>query len=511
MSNWTAGYVADIGYTFGYFRELNPLRVRLAFLNAGIAYPEIKTACELGYGQGVSSNMHAAASAVTWYGTDFNPSQAAFAREMAQVSGAAANLDDQSFADFCSRDDLPDFDYIGLHGIWSWISSENQAVIVDFIRRKLKVGGVLYVSYNAQPGWAAMVPMRHLLARYAAVMAAPGGGIVSRIDMALEFTAKLMAGNPRYARANPQMIERMKILMAQDRHYLAHEYFNRDWQPLHFAEMAEWLSPAKVSYASSANLLDDIASINLSEGEQALLRDIPDGMFRESVRDFIVNQQFRRDYWVKGIRPLSSFEQTENLKKLRLVLATPRNIVPLKANGALGEMPLAEKTFAPILDVLSDHRPKTIGQIARSLNKPDIPLPQLLESVLILAGNGNITIAQDEDIVGKAKVHTDRLNRYLIDRARGSDEIPYLVSPVCGGGLEVGRFQQLFLAALTEGRKSPAEWAAYVWQIIAAQGQVILKDGQPLRDAKANLAELERQARDFADNHLPVFKALGVR
>ena len=31
MSDWSAGYVADIGYTHGYYTELNPLRVRLAF------------------------------------------------------------------------------------------------------------------------------------------------------------------------------------------------------------------------------------------------------------------------------------------------------------------------------------------------------------------------------------------------------------------------------------------------------------------------------------------------
>jgi hypothetical protein len=26
MSDWTSGYVADIGYTYGYYTELNPLR-----------------------------------------------------------------------------------------------------------------------------------------------------------------------------------------------------------------------------------------------------------------------------------------------------------------------------------------------------------------------------------------------------------------------------------------------------------------------------------------------------
>ena len=35
MSDWTAGYVTDIDYTFGYYAELNPLRVRLAVPERG--------------------------------------------------------------------------------------------------------------------------------------------------------------------------------------------------------------------------------------------------------------------------------------------------------------------------------------------------------------------------------------------------------------------------------------------------------------------------------------------
>ena len=125
MQDWTAGYVAEIGYTHGYYHELNPLRARLAFANAGVVFPEISTACELGFGQGLSVNMHAAGSAVQWHGTDFNPAQAAFARDLAAASGAAAHLRDDAFAEFANRADLPDFDYIGLHGIWSWINDQN--------------------------------------------------------------------------------------------------------------------------------------------------------------------------------------------------------------------------------------------------------------------------------------------------------------------------------------------------------------------------------------------------
>ena len=224
MTDWTAGYVADVGYTFGYYTELNPHRLRLAFLNAGLAFPEVTTACELGFGQGLSANLHAAASNIQWFGTDFNPSQAGFAQMLANAAGSNARLFDDSFADFCHRTDLPDFDYIGLHGIWSWVSDENRAIIVDFIRRKLKVGGVLYVSYNTQPGWAGMVPLRDLLTEHSNVMGVPGNGIVARVNGALAFAEKLMATNPTYAQINPQVLDRLKMMRKQDCSYLAHEY-----------------------------------------------------------------------------------------------------------------------------------------------------------------------------------------------------------------------------------------------------------------------------------------------
>lgn len=47
MSDWTAGYVADIGYTYGYYTELNPLRVRLAFLTPGSSFPNLVTLVSL--------------------------------------------------------------------------------------------------------------------------------------------------------------------------------------------------------------------------------------------------------------------------------------------------------------------------------------------------------------------------------------------------------------------------------------------------------------------------------
>lgn len=510
MTDWTAGYVADIGYTFGYYTELNPLRLRLSFLNAGLVPPEVGVACELGFGQGLSVNLHAAASLTHWYGTDFNPSQAGFAQELAQVAGAGAQLTDEAFAQFCARDDVPDFDYIGLHGIWSWISDENRAVIVDFLRRKLKVGGVLYISYNTQPGWAAMVPMRDLLTEHAEVLGADGAGIVNRIDSALSFAEQLLATNPAYTRANPQIVERINRIKEQNRHYLAHEYFNRDWQPMAFARMADWLAPAKLQWACSAHTLDAIDVVNLTADQQTLLNGIPDPMFRQTVRDFCVNQQFRRDYWVKGVRRLTSLEQAEALREQRVILVQPRADVSLKVNGSLGEATLQESVYHPLLEQLADHRPHSLGQLEKALQESGINFAQILQATLVLSATGALLPAQDEAVISKARKRTERLNRQLMLKARSSNDLSYLASPVTGGGITVPRFQQLFLLAREHGHKQPQDWAQFVWEILNLQGQRLIKEGKTLERPEDNLTELTEQAQAFAEKQLPIVKALHI-
>jgi SAM-dependent methyltransferase len=507
MSDWTSGYVADIGYTFGYYQELNPQRVKLAFLNSGLVCPEFGNACELGFGQGMSANIHAAASLCSWHGTDFNPEQASFAQELASASGANAHLYDESFAEFAQRD-LPEFDYIGLHGIWSWISDENRQIIVDFVKKRLKVGGVLYISYNTLPGWGAFMPMRHLMVEHAQVMGSEGSGILNRIDGALNFTDRLFATTPTYVKVNPLVKDKIEQIKKLNKSYVAHEYFNRDWHPMHFNDMTKWLEPAKISYACSAGYLDHVDVINLSTEQKTLLNEITDITFKESVRDFIINQQFRRDYWVKGARRMTALEQAEGFSKLRFVLVSHRATVSLKVNGALGEANLNEGVYNPLLDLMSDHKVRSFEQIEISLKPNGIDFPKLVQAVLVLTGTSTLALVQDEQNITKAKRQTDKLNSYFLNKSRGSNELGYLASPVTGGAIAVGRFQQLFVLAIQKGLKKPEEWAAFVDGILSAQGQKIVKEGKALETQEEMLAELKVMANDFSAKQLPILKAL---
>lgn len=510
MSDWTGGYVAEIGYTHGYYTELNPLRMRLAFLNAGYAFPEAGTACELGFGQGVSINVHAAASETRWYGTDFNPSQAGFAQELAAASGAGVKLYDQAFDEFCARPDLPDFDFIALHGIWSWISDANRQVIADFIRRKLKVGGVVYISYNTQPGWAAMVPLRSLLTEHAQLMAAPGEGIVPRIDASLDFADKVLKSGALYGRVNPHVAERLGALKEQNRQYLAHEYFNQDWMPMSFSSLRNWLEGAKLSYACSAHFLDHVDALNLSREQQGLLKDIPDRMFRETVRDFMVNSQFRRDYWVRGARQISMVQRIESMRELRFVMATPRDGVTLKVTGVVGEADMKEAIYKPILDCFAGYRVLSFKELEQAVKPAGVVFEALVQALMILVYKGILHPAQSEAAIKAALPAARRLNRKLCEQARHSDAVTAMVSPVTGGAINMNRVDKLFLLGLATGAKDPEALGRFVIDNLALSGARMLKDGKPLDTPQTELDEAVRLANGLGEKMLPLLKSLRI-
>jgi phage terminase small subunit len=81
---------------------------------------------------------------------------------------------------------------------------------------------------------------------------------------------------------------------------------------------------------------------------------------------------------------------------------------------------------------------------------------------------------------------------------------------VTGGGIPLGRFQQLFVLAYTNGKRQPAQWAQYAWKILTLQGQKLLKDGNTLESAEENMAELTAEAEVFFEKQLQILKSLQI-
>lgn len=509
MSSWTSGYVADLTYTHGFYRELVPATLAIATLHAGIAagLTERKVRyCELGCGQGFSANLIAAANPdFDVFATDFNPAQIAGARRLAEDGGLSnVHFYESAFADFGAEPSLPSqFDVIALHGIYSWISAENRRHIVSFIKQRLTPGGMVYISYNTLPGWALMMPIRRLMVDHAAMRRGP---IAPRVGEALDFAEKLRDVGASYFGLSPAISGRFDKLKGMQREYLAHEYFNADWTPFYFADVAAELAEAKLSFACSAHLLDHIDAVNLTLDQQALIADCDDPVRRQGLRDYIINQQFRRDIFVKGAVPLSTPDSRARWSAQRFALSTKRSDIPMKATGPLGEADLQVEVYEPILDALASG-PKTFRELTEVKSIADLGWARITQALAVLVGTGHVqpclSAAGEEERSQLTKV----FNRAVMKRAVASADLQFLASPVTGGGIAVDRISQLFLAALTMEDLDPV---AHAWTVLTSQGQSLIKDNVLLEGPEANLTELRARFAEFSEKRLPVLNQLGI-
>jgi SAM-dependent methyltransferase len=501
-----------MGYTYGYYRETSPVYQRFCLLLRGLACndPNEATAhCELGFGQGVSVNINAAANPGRFVATDFNPAHTAHARDMANHTGGNLRLYDDSFEQLLARDDLPAFDSISMHGIWTWVSRDNHRLITQFAARHLRPGGLVYISYNCFPGWAPAHPLRQVFAlhdRYASGPVDTG----QRIDAALKFSSELLAAGPRFAQAVVGLDARLKNIAGQSRDYLAHEYFNRDWNCMYFTEVADALAEAKLEFATTAEPMDVVDSVNLTAAGIEFLGSIGHPIMREQIRDYFVNRQFRKDLYVRGVRRLPPAEQRERTLATRIVLERPAAAIPMTVNGAQGEANLHERIFRPFIDALAahDYAPKSFDDLTRAL--PGVSLPELTMAAAVLVGAGHAAPCQAEPAVRQVRETCAALNRHLLERARTRDDVNHLASPVTGAGIGVGRMQQLFLLARSRDCDQPVEWARFAWELLEGQGHKVLKDGKALETPEENLAEMVVHAETFAKDQIPILKAVGV-
>lgn len=502
-----SGYISELGYTHGFYPELAPANLRLAMLSAGVdvALPPDPSYLELGFGQGLTLNIVAATNRGRYWGTDFNPAHAANARVLGEISGADVRILDDAFDELAARPDLPEFDVIALHGIWSWISDANRAVIVDIARRRLRPGGLFYISYNVTPGWSPAMPLRHLMVEYARAEAR--GELMQKIDQSLAFAQQVVDKGAAYFANNPAVVGRLEQLHRQDRHYLAHEFFNRDWHPMPFSLTCEALEPAKLAFAAPAGLLEHIGHLNLSPDARALIDGLSDPRLRETTRDYFTNAQFRRDIFVKGPRPLSRFDRDAAIKDAAFLLIRHPEDCPTKVTGALGEADMRAEIFGPVIAALGGASGGlTVAALSADPACAALTLPQIWEALLILSALGCVAALPPGGADATARERAGRLNRELCRRAAASAEVGFLAAPVTGAAIGVTRISQMFLHARAAG----ADPVAYAWASLMALGERMIRDGALLQEEAENLAWLREMHATFEARELPILRRVGV-
>ncbi len=303
----TEAYVVDVPYVRQFVSELAPPRLRLAAAVNGLAPPpgDDFDYCELGCGHGDTlAALAAAHPRARFLGVDIGAAHIASAKRLAR-DGALDNVgflerDFEALLD----DDVGEFDYVVAHGVLTWIGPDKRKAMLALASRMLKPGGLLYVTYNAMPGWSAVEPLRQLL--LSPLGQAASGTTLERAKAGLAFAQQLERSGAEYFAKNPSASEMLAAMTRAGLPYVIHEYLHEHWTPMYFARVAWEMATHDLHFAGVLPLLLNFRDSAIPEKLEAAFEGVTDRATFESLKDFAINEFFRRDVYVKGKPPRSA-------------------------------------------------------------------------------------------------------------------------------------------------------------------------------------------------------------
>jgi SAM-dependent methyltransferase len=434
MAREDEGYSADIPYLRDFKPMLAPAWLDHVALVAGIEPPARRNGfawCDLGCGQGVTAAILAATHPLgVFYAIDAMPAHIDHARRLA-AAAAIPNLQLHG-VDFAAAIDLglPQFDYIVAHGVYTWIGPEVQCALRLFIDRRLKPGGLVYLSYNAMPGWARDLPFQGLLREFGRTLPGDNSG---RLAAAAELACTLAGDGVASLAASFIVKELRERPEDYAPAYLVHEFMPAAWQPLYVTEVRRDMATIGLQPVGSATLSENFDWMVLDETARRTLGAITDPDARELVRDYYLDQRFRCDVFARGNRQLGSGERARRVLSSTFVLARP--------------VPAIRYTMTTPTGSFAYDSPAARAIVAE-LNAGRLAITEDLKTLLTLCAAGDIMPAEP----GYASVAD--LNRTLCRRVDGPEEIRWLALP-CGTAVEV---DPGLLRALRDGRPLDEGW-----------------------------------------------------
>jgi len=423
------GYTTEIPYLRDFKPMLAPAWLDHVALVAGVEPPARRSDfawCDLGCGQGVTAAILAATHpAGLFHGIDAMVVHIEHARRLAAETAIPnACFHSTDFADALELD-LPPFDYIVVHGVYTWVDLASQRALLRFIDCRLKAGGLVYLGYNAMPGWACDLPFQKLVRRFGAV--SPGDDAARIAATTATICALATSGVPSLASSYlaRELEQRPEDYPAA---YLLHELMPAAWQPLYVTEVRAAMATIGLIPVGSATLKENFDWMVLSEAARKTLDTISEPDTRELVRDFFLDQRFRCDVFARHNQRLDRDERARRLLSSTFALARPLPAISYStASSAGAAIAYDNPATRAIVRALAAGPGSLRGGLA-----PDTASEEAQKALLTLCAAGDIMPVEP------SSVGVTDLNRILCRRIDGPEEIRWLALP-CGTAMEVDR------------------------------------------------------------------------
>ena len=512
MSSGSAtGYLTDVAYIPGFYPNMAPVALRyVAALNRVVPpKPTGFRYLELGCGLGRSLTTLAAANpSGEFVGVDLNPEHTAAATREIEAGGLTnARVITSDLGGLPS--DIGAFDFVTLHGVYSWVSPQVREQILGVARERLVSGGLLLVSYNSLPGWAHLQPIRGILRQYAALRT---GDSAQRIREALAYLVFIRDRHAKYFEDNPRAAAYVDALLKQDVRYLAHEYLNEYWTSFYFTEVAEQFASAGLAFVGSLPVYTNFWDLCVRPEFQELFRTTTNRLVTEAHKDFCANTAFRWDLYAKAPRMMASVDdRLREADDLHFRATRPGTTLPYQANLGVVTSTVQGPLYQSLLDLLGGRSLRLSEILAQT--RADVAPADIARAVDagVAMGLFDVSIAavapQAGDLAGRVAV-PQAFNRSLLATEPLRGRPVALASGLTGTGHSLGDLDAAILAELVE--RGEDGLARRVDEALAASGRALQRDGKPVTEPAERLAVVEAACTAFRQNSLPQLARMGI-
>jgi hypothetical protein len=306
--------------------------------------------------------------------------------------------------------------------------------------------------------------------------------------------------------ALPGLQARMKSMDSQDPAYLVQEYNNNFWQPVFVSQMMDEMAAVKMSYLGTATLAEAYDAV-LAPKIRELLASQTVAVIREQLRDYAINQSFRRDLYVKGQRRPWQPEQDDLIRQFRVVAnpttARPQGGAPFTIRSGTIELNGDPRFYNQILDHLEQAgAASSVGDLV-SLAQPD-QRSGIVSGVSMLLHGGWLLPYQPCADGAAGTVNS------AIGAAVGLGA-PYrfISAPASGGALALGDAEWFVVSAAIAG-KPEGEWLSALDASMTRNRRAMSKDGKPVTDEQEKRALQQKVVDDVKNIKLPFLRRMGA-
>jgi hypothetical protein len=351
------------------------------------------------------------------------------------------------------------------------------------------------------------VPVRALLRTL--VVAAP-----DRADEAvaglLDYLDILKDAGTAFFPANPTIAPRLDEWRKNDPRYFAHEFLNADWHPLMHAEVVAAMQAVKCGFIGSATLPENIDAVSVPQAMTSLVTEASDPVLRETLRDFGLAQQFRRDIYRRGVLPLPAPERARLIDGLALEWSGQPAAEPIELAIPVGTMHGSPELYRPIIDLLRAGR-QTIGSLRTAPELARQPPAQVLQAALLLIANGYAHPAVSLQQQATARAGTDRLNAAICECNAAGETIPHLAAAAIGSATLSSPLEMLVLRERLAGRPlQPDDLTGRVLAALTQSGRAMQRDGQPIGNPVEAREAVCKALDPILADRLPLLERLGA-